>query len=173
MNDIRSYVVMAVGAVLAMLSPIMDFIFAMLLLLWLNFIFGLVAARLNGEKWDWKKAGMCFIFAAVFFVIVVSIFVIGKWLHCDDRAVSAVQYVCWATTYFFGTNILRNWRNILKPDSTWYKLVDFLYYILSAKFIEDIPYFKSYQEYKRKESNDKPNTENHDDNEGTTDGNNA
>ena len=173
MNDIRSYVVMAIGAVLAMLSPIMDFIFAMLLLLWLNFIFGLVAARLNGEKWDWKKAGMCFIFAAVFFVIVVSIFVIGKWLHCDDRAVSAVQYVCWATTYFFGTNILRNWRNILKQDSTWYKLVDFLYYILSAKFIEDIPYFKSYQEYKRKESNDKPNTENHDDNEGTTDGNNA
>lgn len=74
MNDIRSYVVMAIGAVLAMLSPIMDFIFAMLLLLGLNFIFGLVAARLNGEKWDWKKAGMCFIFAAVFFVIVVSIF---------------------------------------------------------------------------------------------------
>ena len=46
MNDIRGYVVMAVGAVLAMLSPIMDFIYAMLLLLGLNFLFGLVGQGL-------------------------------------------------------------------------------------------------------------------------------
>ena len=97
---------------------------------------------------------MCFVMAAIFFVIVVSIFILGRWLHCEHKSVSAVQYVCWATTYFFGTNILKNWRSILKKGTTWYKLVDFLYYILSAKFIEDLPYFKSYQEYKNKQNDE-------------------
>ena len=42
----------------------------------------------------------------------------------------------------------------MKKGTTWYKLVDFLYYILSAKFIEDLPYFKSYQEYKNKQNDE-------------------
>lgn len=146
---------MAVGAVFAMLSPIMDFIYAMLFLLSVNFAFGLIAARFEGERWSWKKAGMFFVMAAIFFAIVVSIFILGRFLHCEDRAVGAVQYVCWATTYFFGTNILKNWRSILTEGSTWHKLVDFLYYILSAEFIEDLPYFKRYQEHKRRHGHGK------------------
>ena len=56
--------------------------------------------------------------------------------------------------YLFTTNILRNWRKILVPGTPWHQLVDFLHYVLSFGFVDRIPLFKKYQEFKNQENNE-------------------
>ena len=113
MNDIRSVIIAVAGAFFALISPIQDFMLGMLILFVLNFAFGWLAAIFGGEEWSWRKAGMCFVYCFIFFAI-----------------------------YVFGTNILRNWRNLCTPGSPWYNLVSLLYYVLTVKFVERFKIFK-------------------------------
>lgn len=148
MNDIKGLVLGMLWAFLTLLAPIKDFMLGMIILFGVNFLFGLVAARFNDEKWSWKKAGMFFVCCAIFFVTIASLFVVGHFLRTEEQAVTCVRYVCVAAMYLFTTNICRNWRNILIPGTPWYQLVDFIYYVLTFKFVDKIPLFKKYQEYR-------------------------
>lgn len=136
MNDIRNITVLIVGAFMSLLSPIRDFMLGMMILFGINFAFGLLAARYNGEKWSWKKAGMFFVCCMVFFVTVASLFIVGHYMHVEDQSIVCVKYVCFAAIYMFGTNILRNCKSILPEASPWWKLIDLLYNLLTIKFAE-------------------------------------
>lgn len=149
MNDIRGFLIGTLWTFLSLLMPIKDFMAAMMILFGLNLVFGIVAAKFNGEDWDWKKFGMFFVCCAVFFVTVAALFLIGHFLHSEEQALFCVKWVCIAATYLFTTNILKNWRKILVPESTWYKLVDFIYYALTLGFVEKFPMYKKYQEHKQ------------------------
>ncbi len=149
MNDIRCYLIGTVWTFLSLLAPIKDFMVAMMILFGLNLVFGIVAARFNGEEWSWKKFGMFFVCCAVFFVTVASLFVIGHYLHSDDESLFCVKWVCIAATYLFSTNILKNLERMLVPETPWYKLVDYAYYALTLGFVEKFPIFKKYQEHKQ------------------------
>lgn len=142
MNDIRSIIIMISGAFVALLSPIQDFMFGMLWLFGLNFVFGLFAGLYNGEKWSWKKAGMCFVYCLIFFGTAASMFIVGHFMHAEEQALACVKYVCFAAIYLFGTNILRNWKALLEKNSAWYKFVSLLYYVLTVKFVEKFEMFK-------------------------------
>lgn len=154
MNDIRSCLVGVMFTFLSLLSPIKDFMVAMMILFGLNLVFGIVAARFNGEEWSWKKFGMFFVCCAIFFVTVASLFIIGHYLHSDDEALFCVKWVCIAATYLFTTNILKNLRKMLVEDSPWYKLVDYGYYALTLGFVEKFPIYKKYQEHKQETNNE-------------------
>lgn len=91
---------------------------------------------------------MFFVCCAIFFVTIASLFVVGHFLRTEEQAVTCVRYVCVAAMYLFTTNICRNWKNILIPGTPWYQLVDFIYYVLTFKFVDKIPLFKKYQEYR-------------------------
>lgn len=132
------------GAFVALLSPIEDFMFGMLILFAGNFVFGLLAAIFCGEEWSWRKAGMCIVYCLIFFATVASMFIVGHFMHAEQQALVSVKYVCFAAIYIFGTNIVRNWRNILRPGTTWYKFVDLLYYVLTVKFVEKFDIFKRF-----------------------------
>ncbi len=136
MNDIRNITVIIIGAFISLLSPIRDFMLGMMILFGINFCFGLLAARCNGEKWSWKKAGMFFVCCMVFFTTVASLFIVGHYMHVEDQSVMCVKYVCFAAIYMFGANILRNCRSILPENSPWRMLIDLLYNILTVKFAE-------------------------------------
>ena len=142
MNDFRSIIIAVTGAFFALLSPIQDFMAGMLILFAVNFVFGLLAAIFNGEKWSWRKAGMCFIYCLIFFATAASMFIVGHFMHTEEQALVCVKYVCFAAIYVFGTNILRNWRNLCTPGSPWYNLVSLLYYVLTVKFVERFKIFK-------------------------------
>ena len=154
MSDIRFFIIGTVWGFLTLLTPIKDFMISMVVLFTLNFLFGLIAARFEHEDWSWKKAAMFFVCCCIFFVTVAALFVAGHFLHSDEQAVFCVRYICIAAMYLFTTNILRNWRKILLPGTPWYQLVDFLHYVLSFGFVDKIPLFKKYQEYKKTENNE-------------------
>lgn len=150
MTELKSCVVMAVGAVVSLLAPIQNFMYAMMLLFGLNFCFGFLADRLNGREWDTKKAMKFLLYCCLFFVAACCIFIIGYLMGEMDQSVAVVKVLCWGAIYIFGTNIFRNWREILTPGTAWYRFVDLMYYILSVKFIERFDWVKSWKSDREK-----------------------
>lgn len=148
MDEIRAYIIMAIGAVFTLLAPIQNFMYAMVLLFGINFVFGLVAAIVKKEGWSTKKALMFIWYCTIFFVAAASLFIIGHLMDEREQAVAVVKILCYVAIYIFGTNIFRNWGNILTPGTTWHKFVDLIYYVLSVKFIERFPLVKKWQEEK-------------------------
>lgn len=137
---------MLVGAIFTLLAPIHNFMYAMALLFAVNFCFGLVAAIVNKEGWSTKKALWFFAYCAIFFVTAASLFVIGHFMEEEGQAIAVVKILCYIAIYIFGTNICRNWLNILVPGTAWYKFVDLVYYVLTVKFIEKFGIVKKWQE---------------------------
>lgn len=146
MEELKTVIVTVIGAILTMLAPIQNFMYAMVLLFALNFIFGIVAAWVNKEGWETKKALMFFVYCAIFFVTACAVFIIGHFMGEHQQAITVVKILCYLAVYVFGTNIFRNLCLIVPPKSNWYKLFDLCYYLLSVKFIEKLPFIKKRQE---------------------------
>jgi len=142
MAEFKTYIVMVIGALFTLLAPIQNFMIAMALLFGVHFVFGLLAARVSGEEWSWKKALWFFILCFIFFGTVGALFLIGHLMGEKEQAITVVKGLCFLAIYVFGTNICRNWRNILTPGTAWYKFVDLMYYALSVKFVEKFNWVK-------------------------------
>ena len=152
MDDIKTYVVAGFGGLFSLLAPIQNFMYAMIILFSLNFLFGFLADKINGGKWNNKKAMMFFVCCAVFFVTACSAFIVGHLMGEMDQAISVVKYLCVVAIFVFGTNIFRNLRSIPPKGTTWYKFFDLCYFILSAEFIEKIPLIKKWKEERSNKS---------------------
>lgn len=151
MNEIstlKGLVLTVLGLLASLLSPIGDFMVAMLVLLTVNLVFGIAAAAAKGEKWSWKKAGMFFVFCGGFFLTAGSMFAVGHFLHNDAEAAVCVKYACFIAVYVFGTNILRNWKEMLAEGTATWKFVDALLYVLTVKFVERLPWVRKWQDEK-------------------------
>ena len=146
MDDIKTVIVYAVGAIMTLLAPIQNFMYAMLILFGVNFLTGLLAARMKAEKWSTKKALMFFVYVAIFLVISCTSFLIGKLMGEQEQAVAVVKILCYIAVYIFGTNVFRNLRKIAPYGTAWYKLFDLCYYTLSVKFIERFDFVKKWRE---------------------------
>lgn len=146
MGEIKTYIVMVVGSLFTLLAPIQNFMYAMVVLFGINFIFGLLAAIVNREPWSTKKALMFFAYCGIFFCTACAFFIIGHFMGESDQATAIVKILCWVALYVFGTNICRNWLQILTPGSPWYKMVDLIYYVLSVKFVERFSLVKRWQQ---------------------------
>ena len=146
MSDLKSMLIMVVGGVLSLLSPIEKFMWAMIVLFILNFMFGLLSAIVNKEGWSTKKAMWFFGYCAIFFVTCASLFVIGHFMGQPDEAQAVVKCICFLAVYIFSVNIVRNWRSVLVKGTAWYKFVDLLYYVLTMEVIEKLPMVKRWQE---------------------------
>ena len=146
MSDLKSMLIMVVGGVLSLLSPIEKFMWAMIVLFILNFMFGLLSAIVNKEGWSTKKAMWFFGYCAIFFVTCASLFVIGHFMGQPDEAQAVVKCICFLAVYIFSVNIVRNWRSVLVKGTAWYKFVDLLYYVLTMEVIENLPMVKRWQE---------------------------
>ena len=152
MDDIKTVIVYAVGAIMTLLAPIQNFMYAMLILFGINFFFGLVAARMKNEKWSTKKALMFFVYVVVFLLIACTAFIIGHLMGEHEQAIAVVKILCYIAVYIFGTNIFRNLRHIVPKGSTWHRLFDLCYYTLSVKFIEKFDFVKKWQEERKEDS---------------------
>ena len=153
MDDIKTVIVYAVGAIMTLLAPIQNFMYAMLILFGINFFFGLIAARMKEEKWSTKKALMFFVYVVIFLVISCTAFIIGHLMGEHQQAIAVVKILCYIAVYIFGTNIFRNLRHIVSKGTAWYKLFDLCYYVLSVKFIERFSFVKDWQEQKKESKN--------------------
>ena len=152
MDDVKTIIVYAIGAIMTLLAPIQNFMYAMLILFGVNFFFGLLAARIKDEKWSTKKALMFFVYVLVFLVIACMAFIIGHLMGEREQAIAVVKILCYIAVYIFGTNIFRNLRHIVPKGTAWYRLFDLCYYTLSVKFIEKFDFVKKWQEEKEQEN---------------------
>lgn len=154
MDELRTLIVYVIGAIFTLLTPIHNFMVAMLILFGINFLFGLIAARVCKEEWDTKKALLFFVYVAVFLTIACTAFIIGHYMNNEEQAIAVVKILCYMAVYIFGTNIFRNLRGIVSKNTAWYKLFDLCYYVLSVKFIERFDFVKKWQEERNNTENE-------------------
>lgn len=144
MNDIRTFIIAIFSGLLALLSPIKDFMHAMILVFVINFFCGLIADYRSGGKWSTKKAMLFFYSIAVFFVLISSFFVIGKFMHNPDEALFSVKFTCLFGLWVFSVNITKNLKIMLIEGSPMWHIANFLHFVLSLKVINKIPFLNDY-----------------------------
>ena len=144
MNEIKVFFVAVISAIFSLLSPIKDYFHAMIIVFVINFLCGLIADYRSGGKWSMKKAMVFFYHILVFSLLASSIFVIGHFLHNRDEALFCVKTLCFIALWFYSINILKNLRFMLIDGTTMHSLIDFIYYIVSLKLVNKIPYLNDY-----------------------------
>ena len=133
-----------ISGMLSLFFPIRDFMYAMLIVFTLNYIFGVVAGLKHGERWDLKKSMVFFYHCAVFFVMTASIFLTGYFLHAGAETLGVVKALCDVAIWFYATNIVRNCRIMLIENTTMWKVAGFVYYVLTLKVVDKIPFLNEY-----------------------------
>lgn len=146
MYYLKNLFVGLVTSVAAYLSPISGDIKSLIALFVINFSFGLLAGLLiNNEDFSFKKAFRCILEAMAFFVTVSAIYYIGEQKGNSDGALQCVSFVTYSVFYFYGVNVLRNWKQLCTKGSATYKCVSFIHYVISVEFIKKIPFLSNYQ----------------------------
>jgi hypothetical protein len=145
MIDELKGVLMVLGSWLfSRLVPIADFMQGMLLLFLINFVFGVVDDVVKGNGWEWRKAKTFFLHILVFFVIAACMCIVGYFLHNAEEAITGIRIMCVMAVWFYGVNILKNVCRILVTNTPMWKFFNFLYWVLSLKMVEKIPYLSEY-----------------------------
>lgn len=145
MEYIRNFIVGLITGITAYLNPINGEIQSLLAVFFLNFVFGLLTALLaNGEHFSFKKAWKCVLEATVLFVLICSIYFIGEHKGNAAGALQCVSFITYSVFYFYGVNIFRNLTILLPDTSIAYKVVSFIYYIISVEFVKKIPHLQEY-----------------------------
>lgn len=151
MDSVKLIVTSLFANIAGLLFPIKNDIFGLVLLFSVNFVVGLLADIGNRRDWSFRKAFCFFRDATIYFVMVASIYMLGKFKGEEVAAVHCVSFMIYVAIYFYGTNILRNARLITNENSTLYRILDFLYYVMSLRVLERYTCLKDYFDYGKHE----------------------
>lgn len=142
-DTIRNLFVSIFSVLVGYFAPLKDIVFVIFFIFLLNCVFGLLAGvGVEGERFNLKKFFRCILETLVFYVIVLSIYLVGEKMGNPSGAIQCISGVVYAIIYFYTVNILRNAHKLL-PKS---KGIKFLYYVLSFEVIKKIPYLQQYME---------------------------
>lgn len=147
MDGLKLVVASAFANIAGLLFPIKNDMFGLVLLFSVNFVLGMLADVCNNRQWSFRKAFCFFRDTAIYFVMVTSIFMLGHLKGEDAAAMHCVSFMIYVAIYFYGTNILRNARMITDERSTLFRVLDFLYYIMSLRIVERSGNLKKYFSY--------------------------
>lgn len=152
MDSLKVFVASIMANVIGLLFPIKNDIFGLVLLFCVNFLIGVLADVSNRREWSFRKAFRFFRDTAIYFVMVASIYLLGHLKGEESAAVHCVSFMIYVAIYFYGTNILRNARMITDERSTLFRILDFLYYVMSLRVLERCVYLKDYFEYEKRDT---------------------
>ena len=150
MDSVKLMITTMLANIAGLLFPIRNDIFGLVLLFGVNFLVGLLADVGNRREWSFRKAFRFFRDATIYFVMVTSIYMLGRLKGEESAAVHCVSFMTYLAIYFYGTNILRNARLITNEQSTLHRILDFLYYIMSLRVMERYACLKDYFEYEKR-----------------------
>ena len=153
MDGLKIVTASLIANVVGLLFPIWNDIFGLVLLFTANFIVGLLADVCNRREWSFRKAFCFFRDAGIYFAMVACIYLLGYFKGEERAAVHCVSFMIYVAIYFYGTNILRNARLITNERSTLYRVLDFLYYILSLKVLERNKCLRNYMDHEKHNDN--------------------
>lgn len=149
MDSFKLMVASLFANIAGLLFPIKNDIFGLVLLFCVNFVVGLFADIANHREWSFTKAFCFFRDAAIYFVMVASIYLLGHLKGEEIAAVHCVSFMIYVAIYFYGTNILRNARMITNEGSTLFRILEFLYYVMSLRILERYGCIKDYIDYEK------------------------
>lgn len=155
-DQIKAMLLMVYSALSGFFLPIHDFVVAILILLGVNFISGWIEDCLHADGWKWKKAFKTMKECCVLCGIGAFVFVMGHFMHRQNSAVQCLTAIYAAAIWFYTINILCNWRKILQKETTLYRFINFLHFVVSMKFVERIPYLS---EFVNMENNERDHTQ--------------
>ena len=144
MEKIKDFIVIISSTLFGFYSPISDFMFAILLLMMVNFISGLLEDELNGTGWKGKKAFKAFTELFVLTGIGAFIYTIGHFMHSQQESIACVSAVCYGAIYFYSRNIIFNWLKITPKGTTLHKFFLFLYWVIGFYFLNRLPFIRDY-----------------------------
>lgn len=144
MQEFKYVLCSLISGVFSLLFPIRDFMTAMLVVFGLNYLFGWIAGMVNGERWSLKKSMVFFYHCTIFFVLAAALFITGHFLHNEGETLGVVKALCGVAIWFYATNIARNWQLMLVKDTPMWKIAGFVYYVLTLKMVDKIPYLGEY-----------------------------
>ncbi len=153
MDSVRFLFATALANVAGLLMPIKNDIYGLVLLFTLNFVIGMLADVCNHREWSFKKAFRFFRDAAIYFGMILSIYLLGCFKGEERAAVHCVSFMIYLAIYFYGTNILRNARLITNDRSTMFRILDFIYYLLSLRVLEQNTLLKDFVEHENDRKN--------------------
>lgn len=153
MDSLRLVAASLLANIAGLLFPIRNDIFGLVLLFTVNFAVGVLADVCNRREWSFRKAFCFFRDAAIYFVMVASIYLLGHLKGEELTAVHCVSFMIYVAIYFYGTNILRNARMITGERSTLFRVLDFLYYLFSLRVLEKSSWLKEYFDYEKGDKN--------------------
>jgi len=132
-----------------LITPIHDFVIAILVLATLNIFFGLAQDRFH---WNFRKAFKSFWYLGGYlFILFLSVLVSELMRVKESDITDIVSWVTWVMIWFYGTNIFKNWSE-MQPEN---KVIGFFYWVLSFKMIEKIKWLKEYIEKENKENGER------------------
>ena len=143
-DQVKAVILMVLSALSGFFMPISDFIIAMLILLGVNFLSGWIEDEIHSDGWKWKKAFKTFYECCVLVGIGAFVFVMGHFMHRSSGAIQCLTAIYAAAIWFYSVNILNNWKKILPDGTTLYRLVKFLHFVISMKFVEKVPFLKEF-----------------------------
>lgn len=145
MDYIKNLIVGLITSLAAYLNPIHGEMQSLLYVFALNFLCGLIAGLLiNKESFSFKKAWKCVVETTVLFVLICAIYFIGEHKGNAQGALQCVSFITYSVFYFYGVNILKNLKLILPTGSNAWKVIAFLYYVVSVEFVKKVPYLTNY-----------------------------
>lgn len=149
----KAIIIGIVSEMLAFFAPIENNFIALVWLFGLNFLFGLLADVLRGRDFSMRKAITCITHASLFFALCASLYGIGYFQNVSEGVLNqCVSSFCWILVYCYSTNIVRNIRCVLDPQTPAYKAVDLLYNALTLAFVKVLPYMAQILKQKKDEN---------------------
>lgn len=140
-DTIKNLIVSITSVVVGYFAPLKDIVFVIFFVFLLNCIFGLIAGvGVQNERFNLKKFFRCITEALVFYVVVLSIYLVGEKMGNSSGAIQCISGVVYAIIYFYTVNILRNMHKLLPKSKT----IQFMFYVLSFEVIKRIPYLQQY-----------------------------
>ena len=107
-----------------------------MILLGVNFISGWIEDCLHADGWKWRKAFKAMRECCVLCGIGAFVFVMGA-LYAPAKQCGAMPdgHLC-SRDLVYCINILVNWKKIVQKETTLYRFINFLYFVVSMKFVE-------------------------------------
>ena len=142
-TEIRNMIATLISITMAYFSPINDMVFVLFYLFLLNMIAGMLTGMVvDDEDFSLKKFFHCLLETLALYTIVLSVFLVGEKMDNKTGAVQCISGIVYSSIYFYSVNILRNLRKLL-PN---FKIIAFLYYVVSFEFVKKVPYLQAFQE---------------------------
>lgn len=142
-DTIKNLIVSITSVVVGYFAPLKDIVFVIFFVFLMNCLFGLFAGiGVQNERFCLKKFFRCIMETLVFYVIVLSIYLVGEKMGNPSGAIQCISGVVYAIIYFYTVNILRNAHKLLPKSKT----IQFMFYVLSFEVIKKIPYLQQYMD---------------------------